>query len=210
MRPGAAKRLPARPGHFSVVETEMTKREVGFLALRLLGIAVVVYAFSQLPQLLVLSGAALALAQAGNAAMATGIAFLGPVPFVMQIVIGFYLVFRGDNVIDWAFRELRDELGSQGETCPPAGGPAASSKDVQAVAYSVMGVAVLVYAVAQLAYVMASVLAGAPGQSLRNALPSIAETAALFLLGIGLFFGARVLANWTYKLRKDGTSGSPQ
>jgi len=170
----------------------MTKREFASLAFKLVAVHPIVVAMQHLWSL----GFLIQPVAGGSFQQIAPIIFGGFGSLAGLLVIGGALFFCSDSLAAWAFEEPDDKVAVS-----------ASLRDIQAVAFSVVGVLVVATALpglAQFALVLTREWPSGQGRAKLHLWGLGAGAAARMALGIGLFFGGRGLSNFWFKLRSAG------
>jgi len=178
----------------------MTKREFASLVLKLLG----VYAIIEALPLIQYVSMFLGMLGRPNGEWPVGAWpwMATTTPFLLVGGVGVILIARSDSLAGWLVTDdskmdMRSGLSAQ---------------DVQAIAFSVVGVLVLLQAVPRLIHVIAAFSQIASDEKmksslLRSACVSLATLLIQVGLGVALFFGSRGLANIWTRLRVAGHDG---
>jgi hypothetical protein len=176
----------------------MSSREVASLALKLLGVYAIIHALPFLQYL----GAIAALPRSERANVATAVwAYLAVlVPFLLVAAVAFILLTHSESIARMLVKEDR-------EIAP--GGP--SMRDVQTIAFSIVGVLVFILAIPGIYQSILSLwylgrgYYGGPSPERSQLYLKIATSAAgpviQCTLGLVLFFRSRGLANFWHSLQ---------
>ena len=177
----------------------MTKQEVGSLAFKLMGVYALVRAAEHLITAVMWVGSIASLAameedfQAGASEVWTGL--LTALPFVILLALGLYLLARSNKL---SARMFPDADGDVAVT--------ASTRDVQAIAFSIVGVLLFASALPQLAKIGVNLyyhwkFPEMKPDIVRGTWISLLTMCAKITLGVALFFGGRSLSNLWFRMR---------
>ena len=178
----------------------MTKREVGSLAFKLMGVYALVLCAAHASSLIMWAGTIAEVAahrprhELNMADIIWPGLFVG-LPCTLLLALGIVLIMRSSRFSARMFPEPEKSVTVL-----------ASAQDIQAIAFSVVGVLLLASALPSIAQIAVNLHHRFNHPEMRPA--SIRGTWASFLtmcakviLGTGLFFGGRALSNFWFKLR---------
>lgn len=175
----------------------MTKREVGSLAFKLAGIYAIVQAIPQMHAVtFYLSGIG-----ADTQAQSWLFPVMAAAPLALMAALGCLLLAYSNRLSARMFGEAAEDVSF-----------GASGKELQAIAFSVVGVCFLVSALPRLLHILMYQHRGLFNAEVRrqislSAWASLVGTSAQMAIGIALFFGSKGLSKLWHKLR---AAGHPQ
>jgi hypothetical protein len=176
----------------------MTKQDVGSLALRLMGIYILAQTILALPMITPIFGEAKSAASSDIGIRWSLLVASQIVPFLVVLAGASALVLRSHSLAGRLF----DDADARAFTRP-------NGRDLQMIGLSLIGMSVLAHALPH--FTRLGMLASMDGDSLIGGLlrreyrAGAAELIVELLIGVGLFWGARGIANMWWRLRGLGT-----
>ncbi|MEK7270193.1 MAG: hypothetical protein AAB215_04535 [Planctomycetota bacterium] len=180
----------------------MTKREIASLSFRLMGVYCLVESIFLLSRLAGLLQSLWFAHIPGGWGLPEGIAsvayvaFNAALPLALLLGLAWALIYRGDELSGWVFPE--------GEK---PGGPSATTREVQSIAFSVVGLYLFATSISPLANFLALLAFGDRkwlGSDMGWYALKNSDQALQFLLGLFLFLRPRMFANAWHALRHYG------